>query len=68
MPLLNVDYNTFKRVTRNPSMLGPRHGEVRRAHQMLNAALPTPVGHSSQTYKQTNGQEKNFYHIDYASN
>jgi len=44
MPMLNVDNNTFKRVTRNPSTnrgVGPQHGEVRRAHQMLNAALTT---------------------------
>ena len=27
--------------------LGPRHGEVRRAHQMLNAALSTAVARSS---------------------
>jgi len=24
--------------------LGPRHGEVRRAHQMLNAAMPMGLG------------------------
>jgi len=44
--MLNVDYNTFKRVTRNPSTnrgvgAPPRHDEVRRAHQMLIAALVT---------------------------
>jgi len=42
--MLNVVYNTFKRVTRNPSTnrgVGARHGEVRNSHQMLNAALHT---------------------------
>ena len=40
-----VDYNTFKHMAWNPSSrlstegLGPRHGEVRRAHQMSATSL-----------------------------
>ena len=42
-----ANYNTFKHMAWNPSypsIMGPRHGEVRRAHQMFNAALVTVQG------------------------